>query len=506
MTAGVVGRARTMTLVGLEAREVLIEAAIMSGLPSFTIVGLPDAAVNEAKERLRAGFHFLGISWPNQRLTINLSPADTAKSGASFDLGLAVAVLGAMGYRIPGADTVFLGELGLDGSVRRVNGVLPVAAHLAKRGVCRLVVPAANFAEARLVSGIDVEPVAHLGQVAAVSGVAVNPTVIPEATVNAPAVAEVDEAGDLIDICGQEEAIAAMEVAAAGMHHVLMIGPPGIGKSMIARRMPGILPDLTDAEAVEVAAVSSVMGSAIDRLPRRPPLAAPHHSSSLASLVGGGSGIPRPGHITRAHRGILFLDEFAEFSARTIQSLRQPMEEGWIDLSRSRAHVRYPARFQLVAAANPCPCGFAMDKGSRCTCSSKDRRAYAGRLGGPVRDRIDIYMRLTRPSRADLRRGGTISSASVATRVIEARHRQARRADSTGVSVNAQLGGRWLRANTSLGGHMGELIDQSLRMGDLSMRGVDRILRLAWTVADLQGHDHPNDDDIASAFSLRLGV
>lgn len=509
MSTGMIGRAQTVSLGGLETRLVLIEAALLSGLPNFTIVGLPDASVNEAKERLRAGFHHVGIAWPNQRLTINLSPADVSKSGSGFDLGIAVAILEAMGYRVPGSNTYFMGELGLDGSIRRVNGVLPVACRLAQDGEVTLVVPKANYAEASLVAGLRVVGVSDLGELAAMFGVqGVNRPASHRSDVESAQEMEssADESLDLLDVCGQEEALSAMEVAAAGSHHVLMIGPPGIGKSMIAKRMPGILPDLSEREAVEVAAISSVLGQDVHNLPSRPPLASPHHSASVAALVGGGSGIPMPGHITRAHNGVLFLDEFPEFSSRSIQSLRQPMEEGYINLSRSKANVRYPSRFQLIAAANPCKCGLAMDQGSRCTCTSRERRTYSSQLGGPVRDRIDIYMRLTRPSRADLRAGGTVSSSDVALRVREARGRQDSRREDTGVSTNAQLAGRWLRANTTIGKSMGELIDRSLRAGELSMRGVDRILRLAWSIGDLAGRDRPNDDDIAAAFSLRLGM
>lgn len=503
LRAGTVGRAHTLSLLGLEAVPILVEAVQLNGLPSFTIVGLPDAAVNEARERLRAGFHAISLPWPNRRLTVNLSPADVSKSGTGFDLAIAVAILGTMGYQLP-TDAVVMGELGLDGSVRTIRGVLPALIAACEEGRTSAIVPEGNRGEAGLVAGVDVTAVQHLGQIAvrcgadcsfsfAAQGIAERIELPPPA------------AGDLADVYGQEQAIAALEVAAAGGHHMLMVGTPGIGKSMLARRLPGILPDLSPQAALEVAAISSLVGHQISELPTRAPLSAPHHSATTAAMVGGGTGIPRPGAITMAHRGVLFCDEFPEFSTRVIQSLRQPMEDGHIDLARAKASVRFPARFQLVAAANPCRCGNALDAPAKCTCTSRDHRVYRSSLGGPVRDRIDIQSVLRRPSKADLRRGSTATTAEVAARVSEARERQLRRLEGTGFTHNAEVSGRWLRENTRLSGSVHEMFETALAHGDLTLRGMDRIMRLGWSIADLHGDDSPTDDALALAFALRGG-
>ncbi|VEI12687.1 YifB family Mg chelatase-like AAA ATPase [Trueperella bialowiezensis] len=505
MSAGTVGRAHTLSLLGLDAVPILVEAVQLNGLPSFTIVGLPDAAVNEARERLRAGFHAIGLPWPNRRLTVNLSPADVSKSGTGFDLAIAAAILGSMGFRLPPGVTV-MGELGLDGSVRGVRGVLPALVAASEQGVGRAIVPVANRAEAELVDGIDVAAVRHLGEVGSMCGAPCEFS-MPSVPESAPDVhVETEPDLDLSDVYGQEAAIAALEVAATGGHHMIMVGSPGVGKSMLARRLPGILPRLTDEAALEVAAVSSLVGRQLAVLPQEPPFAAPHHTASPSAMVGGGSGIARPGAITLAHRGVLFCDEFPEFAPRVIQALRQPMEDGYIDIARAKAAVRFPARFQLVAAANPCRCGAILDAPSSCTCTSRDNRMYQASLGGPVRDRIDIQTIVRRPSKADLRRGGTITSAEVHERVSEARLRQIHRLEGSGFDCNAHVSGKWLRANTTLPERSRTVFEEAMARGDMSLRGFDRILRLAWSVADLAGHEHPSDDDLALAFTLRRGA
>lgn len=501
--AGTVGRAHTLSLLGLSAVPIVVEAVQLNGLPSFTIVGLPDAAVNEARERLRAGFHAISMPWPNRRLTVNLSPADVLKSGTGFDLAIAVAILGSMGFRLPG-DVAVMGELGLDGSVRAVRGILPalVAAH--EQGIYTAIVPHANEAEADLVDEVSVSPVRHLGEVALMCG-AESSFTMPTGEPRSFNANSISEAPDLADVYGQEEAIAALEIAAAGGHHVLMVGSPGIGKSMLAQRLPGILPDLGRGAALEVAAISSLVGERFSSLPARPPLSAPHHTASPAAMVGGGTGIPRPGAITLAHRGVLFCDEFPEFAPRVIQSLRQPMETGYIDIARAKASIRFPARFQLIAAANPCRCGNILDAPSRCTCTSRDNRLYQASLGGPVRDRIDIQSVLRRPSKADLRRGSTTSSAEVHQRVSQARERQIHRLSGTDADHNAAVPGAWLREHTPLSSASREVFENAISRGDLTLRGFDRVMRLAWSVADLAGHDVPSDDDLTLAYALRGG-
>lgn len=515
--APAVGAAHSLSLMGLEARSVLVEAVLLGNLPNVTIVGLGDTAVSEARERLRASFSRIGISMPNQRLTVNLSPADMVKSGTGFDLAIAVATLGAMGYRGFSDETVIIGELGLDGAVRAVRGVVPCALAAVKLGYRRIVVPAANEAEAHLVSDLQVVPVRHIAQVAALLGVpgvdftAGEADIVPEY----PAGGQLAGAGaaqfampeELADVYGQEEAIWALEVAAAGGHHVQFVGAPGIGKSMLAQRFPAILPDLAEQEAVEVAAIRSLGGLRVSELPKRRPFAAPHHTATTPALVGGGNGIPQPGAITYAHRGVLFCDELPEFSPHAIQALRQPMETGWVDLHRARAHIRYPAKFQLIAAANPCRCGHALDGSGACVCTPKERQIYRSKLGGPIRDRFDIRIVLRRPSKAALAMGGQISTAQARSQVLAASARSQARiaADSALAKVpnNAGLPGRWLRAHTKFSAAMENALDQQLTRGALSLRGFDRILRVAWSVADLNAHATPTDDDMAMAFTLR---
>lgn len=548
MNTPALGTAHAISLQGLEGTDVAIEATLLTGLPVFTMVGLADTAVIEAKERLRASFHNVGLGWPNQRLTVNLSPADTAKSGAGFDLGIAAAIIGALGYGQLPADTFLIGELGLDGAVRGVRGVLPALLAAQKLGFCQAFVPEENKHEAELVSGISIISIANLAALAAKLRVPGKLIAIPEAktvpgsrravpgttravpgkssaslgkSAASPSGSGAEEsfgnlsqlaapvknpAGDISDVYGQEEAIWALQIAAIGGHHTQMLGPPGVGKSMLAERFPTLLPPLAEVEAMEVAAIRSLCGVKITDLPRYRPFISPHHTISVAALIGGGSGTPLPGAITLAHRGVLYCDEFAEFPNSAIQSLRQPLEKGWIELQRTRVRLRYPAAFQLLAAANPCRCGMG-PASAKCSCTSHDIRLYRRNLGGPIRDRIDIRLQLRRPSRADMRRGGSVSSkeaqAAVAAGIFRQRRRAAQDTLLPDTLQNKDLPGKWLRQNTPWKGGAVKDLERHWQQGQLSLRGIDKILRIAWSTADFFGHDFPHDEDIAAACLLR---
>lgn len=498
-----IGRARTVVLAGLHGHVVDVEAHIGSSLPAFTIVGLPDASMSEARDRVRAAVASSALAWPTRRITVNLSPASLPKRGSATDLGIAVAVLAAAqlvdARRAESA--VHLGELGLDGRVRPVHGVLPAVAAAVEAGVTRVVVPVANEQEARLVPGANVLAVASLADLCVAYG---NTDAVPAA--QDPVLATVTRDGtsmavDLAEVRGQSEARWALEVAAAGGHHLLMTGPPGAGKTMLASRLPTVLPPLNDAEAITATSLHSLAGSfdAKEGLMRRPPFQAPHHSASAAAIVGGGSGLARPGAISRAHGGVLFLDEAPEFPTRVLQTLRQPLESGEIVLHRSSGATRYPSRFQLVLAANPCPCGHFYGTGDKCTCTALARRRYFGRLSGPLLDRVDIQVDV-RPVRRGVDEPGEASHV-VAARVAAARVRAQERLAAEGWSLNAQASGTWLRRHTPA--QTLAPVWRALETSALTARGADRALRVAWTLADLAGSDTPSPDHIAQAMTLR---
>lgn len=613
-----IGNALSVGLIGLKAFTIQIQSFISPGLPAFSIIGLPDTSLSEARERVKSAYQSLHCDWPESRITVNLSPASMPKSGSSYDLAIASSILSAKGI-IPLQsldNTVILGELNLDGTVLPINGLLPISLFAQEMGIKRMIIPQANLDEANLVDGIDAIGIKHiLDLVDELHGkldsknrkyAQLNRERALQATGNSlyehiqvsercnknfnrgennsnnfdysnkndtenqkkaeqkhtsaqKSILESDiqhSIGDMSEVLGQEHTKWALQVAAAGGHHVMMIGPPGSGKTMLASRMPGIMCPLNEKEQLEVASIRSLCGT----LPYYgisdiPPFEAPHHTSSSASLIGGGTGIAKPGIITRAHCGVLFMDEAPEFSPRVLQTLREPLESGFIAVSRSKGTTFYPAKFQLIIAANPCPCGYAYGNGERCTCKEKDRIRYFSKLSGPILDRIDIQMDVPPVERImiaqnsrDIKSNANnsnlsnneknnyetnkyetnklvqqsyikqnnlnnnalyngkpiLTSAMMRKNVTTARRIAQVRFVKQGWNCNAQASGTWLRKYTSK--HALMLVNSALEKHQLSLRGADRALRLAWTLADIAGHVSPDVTDMAQAISLRTRI
>ncbi|MEU7185503.1 YifB family Mg chelatase-like AAA ATPase [Streptomyces sp. NPDC045470] len=526
------GFARTcsVALVGVEGVVVEVQADLEPGVAAFALVGLPDKSLIESRDRVRAAVVNSGGEWPQKKLTVGLSPASVPKGGSGFDLAVACAVLGAAERIDPRelSDLVMIGELGLDGRVRPVRGVLPAVLAAADAGYRQVVVPEKTVAEASLVPGVSVLGVRSLRQLIAVltdepvpeeeednaaaegrpdsllAGLAVPGTGLgTERTIG-------DRLPDLSDVAGQYSARRALEVAAAGRHHIFFLGPPGAGKTLLAERLPGLLPRLSPKESLEVTAVHSVAGALPPGQPLvdRPPYCAPHHSATMASLVGGGSGLPRPGAVSLAHHGVLFIDEAAECNARVLDALRQPLESGYVVVARAAGMMRMPAKFLLALAANPCPCGRHGTLGGGCECRPSTIRRYRARLSGPLMDRVDLRVAVEPVARSELLSlaQSAETTAEVAERVRAARDRAAARLTDTPWSTNSEVPGHELRTRWQVAPGAMAQAEHDLETGLLTARGMDRVLRVAWTSADLAGHDRPTAEDINWALELRTGI
>ncbi len=499
-------RTWSVALNGVAGQLIAVEADLAQGLPGTTVIGLGDTAVTQARDRIRAAIINSGHKWPENRITLALSPASLPKRGAGYDLALAIAVLTAAQLITPDrADgPVLIGELGLDGHIRPVRGVLPALLAARTAGRTAAIVPIPNLTEAALADGITVLGCDTLRDL--VDHLQGHPA--PLSTAAAPDVSSrPGSEPDLADVLGQPEARRALELAAAGGHHLAMIGPPGAGKTMLASRLPSLLPPLSTTAALEVTAIHSVAGLLDDATPliTRPLFINPHHSASLPAIVGGGSPHIRPGSASLAHQGILFLDEAPEFRPAVLDALRQPMESGVVMLARASGAVRYPSRFQLVLAANPCPCAAAKD--TDCVCPAGVRRRYLGRISGPLLDRVDIRIDLPPLSPAALMADTDPAETSeiVRSRVVSARQRAAARWKADGWQTNAEVPGPVLRRTWRPAGSEATLLDQAVRTGRLTGRGYERVLRLAFTCADLAGHPTPQRGDLASALAFRCG-